>query len=481
MTSRRARGVGPGLPGWGCGRPAATWAATRASALVTTLAALVVAGCVTRRVRDPGPPTVILLPAPRAADTAAAAPPPGIPRDTAPAAPTDATMDVRVGLATAAQDAPLTATGPWRLYDASGDVLIRGRAGETWTVEHDGQRLRARSRAGQGTQWVTGDVTLRTDIAGTYGTFAGRRYRGALRVVATDTGLIVVNVLAVEEYLRGVVPLEIGVSRSESDQAAVEAQAVAARSYTWVRLSATTGGGAPYDLVATVNDQVYGGVDAERENTDRAVRATAGLVLKYSGRVVDAPYSSACGGETATPDEVWRTGATPGYLRRVSDRIPGTTDRYYCDIAPRFSWTKEFSSAQLDAAVRAYLGSYAGGVPAGGPGHVRAVSVVSRTPSGRVATTSFATDRGSFSVRGNDVRYVLRAVGGEILNSTYFSVANEPPSGGSLSRIVIRGNGYGHGVGMCQWGAIGRARAGQTARAILAAYYPGTSVGFASQ
>jgi stage II sporulation protein D len=456
----------------GAGRLAVSCAAALAVALA--------AGCVTRRVRDPGPPTVILVPAPRAADTAAAAAPPDIPRDTAPSAPTDANMDVRVGLATAAQEAPLSATGPWRLYDAGGDVLIRGRAGEVWTVEHDGRRLRARSRAGQGTAWVTGEVTLRTDIAGTYGTFAGRRYRGALRVVATDTDLIVVNVVGVEEYLRGVVPLEIGVSRGESDQAAVEAQAIAARSYTWVRLAANTGSGAPYDLVATVNDQVYGGVDAERENTDRAVRATSGLVLKYGGRVVDAPYSSTCGGETASPDEVWRTGATPAYLRRVSDRIPGTTDRYYCDIAPRFAWTREFSSAQLDAAARAYLASYATGVPAGGPGRVRSVNVVSRTPSGRVATTNFATDRGSFSVRGNDVRYVLRAVGGEILNSTYFSVANEPPSGGSLSRIVIRGNGYGHGVGMCQWGAIGRARAGQTARAILAAYYPGTSVGFAA-
>jgi len=445
------------------------------------VAVLLLAGCVTRRVRDPGPPVVIMLPGPRTADTAAAAAvPPDIPRDTAPAPPADATMDVRVALATAAQQAPLSATGPWRLYDAEGDVLIRGRGGEEWTVEHDGRRLRARSRAGQRTQWVSGEVTLRTDVAGTYGTFAGRRYRGALRVVATDTDLVVVNVVAIEEYLRGVVPLEIGVSRGESEQAAVEAQAIAARSYTWVRLAATAGGSGPYDLVATVNDQVYGGVDAERENTDRAVRTTAGLVLKYGGRVVDAPYSSSCGGETAAPDEVWRTGATPGYLRRVSDRIPGTTDRYYCDIAPRFAWTKEFSSAQLDAAVRAYLASYSTGVPAGGPGHVRAVSVVSRTPSGRVATTSFTTDRGTFPVRGNDVRYVLRSVGGEILNSTYFSVASEPPSGGPLSRIVIRGNGYGHGVGMCQWGAIGRARAGQTARAILAAYYPGTSVGFAS-
>ena len=132
-----------------------------------------------------------------------------------------------------------------------------------------------------------------------------------------------------------------------------------------------------------------------------------------------------------------------------------------------------------DQAARAYLRQYAeeGGRSVS---HVRGLSVESRTPSGRVARTVFLTDAGAQAVRGNDVRSVLRTVGGEILNSTYFSVSSETARDGSLVRVVLRGNGYGHGVGMCQWGAIGRARAGQTARAILAAYYPGTSVGPAS-
>ena len=90
------------------------------------------------------------------------------------------------------------------------------------------------------------------------------------------------------------------------------------------------------------------------------------------------------------------------------------------------------------------------------------------------------TDRGTYAVRANDIRYVLRSSGAEILNSTYFSVNTETGRDGSLVRVVLRGNGYGHGVGMCQWGAIGRARTGQTARSILAAYYPGTTVGPAS-
>jgi stage II sporulation protein D len=454
-----------------------------ANAVALSAASLLVAACVTKRVHDPGPPRIILPPQATPADTSpkvAAPPAMDVPRDPTPDVPLDRVRDVRVALATAAQQAPITATGPWRIYDGADGVLVRGRANEFWTVEHGGTRIRAVARGAAATPWVDGPVTLRADSPTAFVHFAGRRYRGALRVHPSDTGLVVVNVLDVEDYLRGVVPLEMGVTRDLGEQAAVEAQAIAARSYTWVRLSATQSSGrvTSHDLVATVNDQVYGGADAERELTDRAVSATAGQVLKFGGRVVDAPYSSTCGGETAAPEEVWRSGPS-AYLRRVSDRIPGSSNRYYCDIGPRFAWTREFTSIELDAAVRAYLRQYSD-VPPSGPGHVRSFAIDSRSPSGRVALSVFQTDRGSFTVRGNDVRYVLRRPGGELLNSTYFSVTSENGRDGGLSRLLIRGNGYGHGVGMCQWGAIGRARAGQTARAILAAYYPGTTVGLAA-
>ena len=88
------------------------------------------------------------------------------------------------------------------------------------------------------------------------------------------------------------------------------------------------------------------------------------------------------------------------------------------------------------------------------------------------------TDEGVQRLRGNEIRYALRGTGGDILNSTYFSVEiGGDDESGAISKMTIRGGGYGHGVGMCQWGAIGRARAGQDVRAILRTYYPGTSVG----
>ena len=434
-------------------------------------------GCVTKRVRqDERPPVVVAPPRPRA-DTVKPPEQPDIPREPAPRLRVEGARDVRVALATAAQAAIVSASGPWRLFDVHEAVLVRAGAEDAWTVERRGRQLRA-TRAGSGaTPWTDAPLTLRPVRDDSFGLFAGHRYRGSVRMVASDSGLVVVNVLPVEEYLRGVVPLEIG-TRAPNEQAAVEAQAIAARSYTFVRLGAVDGNASrneSFDMLSGVADQVYGGVDAERPFGDQAVEATAGLVLKYGGRVVSAPYSSSCGGETASPEEVWRASAEP-YLRRVSDRIPGSADRYYCDIAPRFAWTRTFAGEELDAAVRSYLRNYVA-VPASGPGRVQGVVIEARTPSGRVGRLAINTDRGNYSLRGNDIRYVLRAPGGELLNSTYFSVETESHGDGTLARLVLKGNGYGHGIGMCQWGAIGRARAGQTARVILATYYPGTMVG----
>ena len=220
---------------------------------------------------------------------------------------------------------------------------------------------------------------------------------------------------------RGVVPLEMG-SRPKGDSAALQAQAVASRSYAYVRLR---GSGDPqriFDVRSSTADQVYGGADVENEIASDAVDVTRGLVLRYSGRTVDAPFHSTCGGTTAEPNEVWHT-AGAAYLKRVSDRIGlgAASDRYYCDIAPRYRWTRTLTGSQLNAALEQYLKQYAS-VPGGRPGTARVIGVRDRTASGRVAVLDVETDRGIFPLRGDDIRYVLRVPGGEILNSTYFSV-----------------------------------------------------------
>jgi stage II sporulation protein D len=94
-----------------------------------------------------------------------------------------------------------------------------------------------------------------------------------------------------------------------------------------------------------------------------------------------------------------------------------------------------------------------------------------------VESVEITTGRGGpYVLRGNDARFVLRTASGDILSSAAFAVESAPVTGGRLAGLTLRGAGYGHGVGMCQWGAIGRARAGHDFRAILGTYFPGTTV-----
>ncbi|MDE3052839.1 MAG: SpoIID/LytB domain-containing protein [Gemmatimonadota bacterium] len=384
----------------------------------------------------------------------------------------DADRLIRVAIRTSANTVRISSTGGWRFYEADGQTfLAAGNANEPWRVEHAGRDVRAVRSDGMPTAWKADAIVAAPNDPADAMLVDGKPYRGTLRLVGADAGIVVIETVGVEQYLRGVVPLELG-DNDPRDSSAIEAQAVAARSYTYTHLAEPEADA--YDVTASVDDQVYGGLDAETAAGNAAVAATAGIVITYGGRVVNAPYHSTCGGETAAASEVWHSPDEP-YLRPVSDRIPGT-DRYYCEISPRFRWRRVLSASDLNGAVARYLARYAS-VPGGDPGLVRDVMVVNRTESGRVGQLRVVTNLGSFVLRGNDMRYVLRPVGGEILNSTYFSVAVERNRAGDLARLVLDGRGNGHGVGMCQWGAIGRARAGQGFRTILRTYYPGTALG----
>ena len=375
---------------------------------------------------------------------------------------------VRILLASKQSSVQLTAAGGWRMFAPDGATLVAvPNAGERWILEQDGGLVSARREDSRAVPLRESPIVVRPlDPGGTIG-FNGRHWRGELLVSVSADGLIVVNRLRMDDYVRGVVPLEIGTT-SSGDAAAVEAQAVTARSYAVTRL----GSQRAYDMLATTQDQVYGGADAETQVGNASVEATHGLVLLYGGAVVNAPYHANCGGSTAAPQDSWRAAAEP-YLQRVSDQIPGTT-RYYCDQAPRFRWTRTFGADELRDAISRYVRALPGG--AGGVGAVTNVTVTAVTPAGRVGTLTVDTDRGRWAMRGNEIRAVLRSTAGELLYSTYFSVDVVPGRGG-VQQLILKGGGNGHGVGMCQSGAIGRARAGQDFRTILRTYYPGTTVG----
>ncbi len=381
------------------------------------------------------------------------------------------TRTVRVALASRLPVVRLSSDAGWRLYASDARTLLAlTEPREQWMLERDGRRVSARRDDSRPVALRDTPIVARSsDPDGTIA-FDGKRWRGELVISATDSGLLVVNRVGMDDYLKGVVPLEIG-TRAEQDVAAVEAQAVTARSYALTHLA---GAARPFDMLATVTDQVYGGQSAESAVGNRAVETTAGLVLLYEGRAVNAPYHATCGGFTAEPQDVWRTGGE-AYLKRVSDQIPGSA-RFYCDGAPRYRWTRSYTGEELRQTISRYVRTLPGRGAGGSVTRVRAVTVTAVTPAGRVGVLTVETDAGQLALRGNEMRAALRLPSGEILHSTYFSVV-AAAGGDGVESLVLRGGGNGHGIGMCQAGAIGRARAGQDFRTILRTYYPGTTVG----
>lgn len=291
-------------------------------------------------------------------------------------------------------------------------------------------------------------------------------YRGILEMVSISGQIRMVNVAYVEDYLKGVVPLEIG-GTDEKQIEALKAQAVAARTYTMSHLG-QYGAEPGYDLKADVGDQVYGGINAENELISRAIETTRGVVAVYKGQMIRAYYFSTCGGTTDDIEDVWDKDPAP-YLRVVNDSGACRMSKYY-------TWQERFTAAQIVLRLEQYLSQEQGGEVKVGKLHD--IKITGRTPGGRVASITFETDAGRFYFKKEKVRWMLKQSDnpGAILRSANFTCDIVRDDYGDISEVILNGRGYGHGVGMCQTGAIGMALKGVTYETILATYYPGTEL-----
>lgn len=291
-----------------------------------------------------------------------------------------------------------------------------------------------------------------------------REYRGVVDLVRTSSGLAVVNHVAVEDYLGGVVNAEMG-RRAPGEMEALRAQAVLSRTVALRAIGRQPARG--FDLVATIADQAYAGVAGELVQGLEAVTDTRGMVLTWMGQPIDAFFHSTCGGQTAEPTEVFAGAGGRPYLRSVPDRAPDGAA--WCAGSPRFRWREQWTGAELLATLRETL-------PAGvasSVGRVDEVAITSRSATGRVLGIAIHYPGGVQSVTGsNTVRQVLRPLAGGLLRSGQFTL-HATREGGAITRLGAEGSGAGHAVGMCQWGAVGRARGGQRWQEILGAYFPG--------
>ncbi|HET7232907.1 MAG TPA: SpoIID/LytB domain-containing protein [Longimicrobium sp.] len=409
----------------------------------------------------PGPP-------PRPAPPPEAPPPPRFEPAPAPVANAPA---VRVGVVVDAEAGTLSSPSGLTIENERGDnidELEQGR-GVAFSTDDGGIVMTvvdaSGSPAGRSRRGLASPVVVRAADGGVV-ELRGVAYRGAVLVHAAGRrGLTFVNRLDMESYLLGVVPRELG-QVDESVYEAIKAQAVAARTYAVKNMGRRTELG--FDVYATTADQVYGGVAAEKEIVSRGVRETAGEVLTYGGRPIDAYYHSTCAGRTAAIDEVWNVNPVP-YLVSVVDVDPRTGEAWD-RASSRFSWTERWSHDQLVTVLNRTLADSLRGRRIR---EIQDLDVVSRTQSGRVRALRLSTDAGTFTLGRDRVRWILVPARGGTLNSSKFDVRVER-SGGQVTQIVAEGGGWGHGIGMCQVGALGRARGGQDYRTILDAYYPGT-------
>jgi stage II sporulation protein D len=382
--------------------------------------------------------------------------------------------ELRIGLAVGAVNASIGGAEGGELFvseAASGTPVGSVPAGVRWVVlpdSADPSRLRLLRPDSSRTEPLRGIAVVNV-TENRFVIANGRRYRGRVHITSSRGGLTVVNRVNVESYVAGVVGPEIGARRSD-ERAAVLAQAVVSRSFAVRNRGRWETFG--FDAYADTRDQVYLGVAVETAQAWDAVRKTAGLVLVYDGTVIDAFFHSTCGFSTAGVEEGFATARTRPYLRPVSDDQGG--GHYYCDISPRFRWREEWDGTKLRAILSRTLPAV---TPVSGDGlqRITDVSVSRKTRSGRVGELRIVFASGDMRIPGPDVRAVLRPDADRLLSSGAFQLTVTKVDG-RVTRLVAAGAGFGHGVGMCQWGAIGRARAGQDYREILSTYFPGTKI-----
>ena len=257
-----------------------------------------------------------------------------------------------------------------------------------------------------------------------------RWYRGRVLLRSQGKGITAVNYVDLEDYLYSVVGAE---AIPSWPQDALRAQAVAARTYALYKRNSTKNN--LYDVDTTTATQVYKGLKSEYTTTHQAVNATAGQVMTYAGKPILAVFHSSSGGHTENVEDIW-TSPLP-YLRGVVD---------YDHYSPVFNWNKTVSTSTFNSLV-------------GNVGNIKALVPQKTTPQGRIVTMKIVGDRSSKNIAGTQMRKILD------LRSTLFRASL------NNNNVQVSGRGFGHGLGLSQWGSQYLAQNGVNYQQILTHYY----------
>ncbi|UBF25290.1 SpoIID/LytB domain-containing protein [Kovacikia minuta CCNUW1] len=296
-------------------------------------------------------------------------------------------------------------------------------------------------------RWQAGQIWIEPSGGG-YVFIGDRWYRGRTLLVSSQKGLTAINYVDLEQYLYSVLGGEMN---GNWPQEALKAQAIAARSYALYKRERASN--KIFDVGDTPTWQVYDGLIDESAGTQAAVEATKGQVLTYKGQIIEAVFHSSAGGCTENVENVW-TQPLP-YLRSVKDFDQGS---------PVYQWTKTFSRSELSKRIS-------------GVGNILSLEPEKVTGCGRIVTMKVIGDRGRRIVSGASLRSALG------LKSTLFRIVPQTASASGKQKsqgvavvFQVNGQGFGHGLGMSQWGAHNLAQQGANYLQILLHYYSSTTL-----
>ena len=344
----------------------------------------------------------------------------------------------------------LTTQDSLRVVPAAGEQLqVLDAAGRSLGVFARGVSLQGTPAGIEGLGRPHQLLWIRPRLNGSSLWLQQRRYRGLLKLQSAQGRVQVINRVALPDYLASVVGAEMP---HHWPAAALQVQAVASRTYALRQRQPS----ADYDLGATISSQVYRGVESETPSTREAVASTRHQVLTHQGRLIDAVFHSSSGGVTENSGEIWRYQLP--YLKSVRD---------FDQSSPVHRWRQPLHRRQLQRAFAEI-------------GGVDAILPLQRTSSGRLRQVLVRGPEGELQLSGSALRRRLK------LRSSFVRFESPEQAGNPLTalqdwlglrpQLMAIGRGWGHGVGLSQWGALAMSQRGSSYRDILSHYYKDTTV-----
>jgi stage II sporulation protein D len=289
-----------------------------------------------------------------------------------------------------------------------------------------------------------------------------KKYRGRIVISINNSEIKIVNQIGLEDYVKGVMIKEMPIGKGLENYQALKAFSICVRTFAFNKMQENK---SFFDVYPDTRDQVYGGVEGESEMTNQIVDETDSQLLFFDNKPATIFYHSTCGGQTENVSNVFGKSEI-SYLAGIKDG-----EEPYCKISPRYKWVENYTQTVfINRLFKTKLIDSENF-------NIVGINVKSRFKSGRVDEleinlSDFDGNPKIVTMRSNQIRSIIRdSEGKSILKSTLFDIRID-----EQNNIIISGKGNGHGVGLCQWGAIGQSRSNIDFRKILNHYYPGTEI-----